>query len=113
MRVHAIAKHLRVSPQKVRLVADQIRGKNVAEAFDILEYDVQKSAPMVRKVLDSAVSNAETKWGADVDELKVAEVYVNDGKRLKRYRARARGRGSRIIKRMCHVTVAVSDNRDD
>ncbi len=113
MRVHAISKHLRVSPQKVRLVANQIRGKNVAEAFDILEYDIQKSAPMVRKVLDSAVSNAETKWGADVDELKVAEVYVNEGKRLKRYRARARGRGSRIIKRMSHVTVTVSDNRDD
>lgn len=113
MKAQAVARHLRVSPQKVRLVADQVRGKSVAEAFDILQYDVQKGAPLVRKVLDSAVANAETKWGADVDELKVDEIYVNEGTRLKRYRARARGRGSRILKRMCHVAVTVSDNLDD
>ncbi|MXW53896.1 MAG: 50S ribosomal protein L22 [Gammaproteobacteria bacterium] len=109
MRVRAIAKRLRVSPQKVRLIADQIRGKNVEQAFDILQYGVQKGAPLVRKVLDSAVANAETNWGADVDELKVEEVYVNEGVRLKRFRARARGRGARITKRTCHVTITVAD----
>ncbi len=113
MKSQAVAKRLRVSPQKVRLIANQIRGKGVAEAFDILQYDVQKGAPLVRKVLDSAVANAETNWGADVDELKVSEVYINEGLRLKRFRARARGRGARIVKRTCHVTVAVSDGRDD
>ena len=98
MKSQAVAKRLRVSPQKVRLIANQIRGKGVAEAFDILQYDVQKGAPLVRKVLDSAVANA---------------VYINEGLRLKRFRARARGRGARIVKRTCHVTVAVSDGRDD
>lgn len=109
MKSCAVAKRLRISPQKVRLIADQIRGKNVEQAFYILQYDVQKGAPLVRKVLDSAVANAETNWGADVDELKVAEIYVNEGVRLKRYRARARGRGARITKRTCHVTITVAD----
>ena len=113
MKSQAVAKRLRVSPQKVRLIADQVRGKAVAEAFDILEYDVQKGAPLVRKVLDSAVANAETNWSADVDTLRVAEIYVNEGLRLKRFRARARGRGARIVKRTCHVTVTVADDLDD
>ena len=113
MRVQAVAKNLRISPQKVRLVADQIRGQSVERAFDILEYDLQKGASMLRKVLDSAVANAETNLGADVDQLRVSEVYVNEGPRMKRFRARARGRGARIIKPMSQITLAVSDQLDD
>ena len=112
MKVRAVGKRLRISAQKVRLIANQVRGKNVQEAFDILQYDVQKGAPLVLKVLESAVSNAETNWGADVDELKIDEIYVDEGMRMRRFRARARGRGARIIKRTCHITVSVSDRLD-
>lgn len=113
MRVQAVAKGVRVSPQKARLVANQIRGRNIHEALSILEHDVQKSAKLVKKVLDSAVSNAEQNLDADIDELTICEIYVNEGFRMKRFRARARGRGNRIIKRTCQITVAVSDNLDE
>ncbi|MXW07248.1 MAG: 50S ribosomal protein L22 [Gammaproteobacteria bacterium] len=113
MRVQAVARGLRVSPQKARLVADQIRGRNIHEALSILEHDVQKSAKLVKKVLDSAVSNAEQNLDADIDELSISEIYVNEGFRMKRFRARARGRGNRILKRTCHITIAVSDHLDD
>ena len=113
MRVQAVARGLRVSPQKARLVADQIRGRNIQEALSFLEHDVQKSALFVKKVLNSAVSNAEQNFDADIDELSISEIYVNEGFRMKRFRARARGRGNRIIKRTCHITVAVSDRLDD
>ena len=112
MQVSATAKRLRVSPRKLRLVADQIRGKPVGDALNILVFDTQKGAPLVRKVLESAIANAENNEGADVDELSVSEIYVNEGVTMKRLRPRARGRADRILKRTAHVTVTVSDGFD-
>ena len=112
MQVSATAKRLRVSPRKLRLVANQIRGKAVEDALNILIFDTQKGAPMVRKVLESAIANAENNEGADVDELSVSEIYVNEGVTMKRLRPRARGRADRIFKRTAHVTVTVSDGFD-
>lgn len=112
MQVSATAKRLRVSPRKLRLVADQIRGKAVEDALNILVFDIQKGAPLVRKVLESAIANAENNEGADVDELSVSEIYVGEGTTMKRLRPRARGRADRIFKRTAHVTVTVSDGFD-
>ena len=109
MQVSATAKRLRISPQKARLVVDQVRGKQVGDALDILSFSTQKGATLVRKVLESAIANAENNEGADIDELKVHEVFVNEGVTMKRTRARARGRGARIFKRTSHVTVTVTD----
>ena len=110
MQVSATAKRLRVSPRKARLVADQVRGKAVSAAMDILIFSTQKSAPLMRKVLESAIANAENNEGADVDELMIAEVYVNEGITVKRVSPRARGRADRVFKRTCHVTVTVTDD---
>lgn len=112
MQVSATAKRLRVSPRKARLVVDQVRGKAVADAIDILSFSTQKSAPLVRKVLESAMANAENNEGADVDNLKISEIYVNEGITVKRIRPRARGRADRIFKRTCHVTVTLTDTVD-
>jgi large subunit ribosomal protein L22 len=109
MQVAATLKYARVSAQKCRLVADQIRGKSVAEALQILNFSSRSAARLLRKVLESAIANAEHNEGADVDELKVARVYVNGGPMMKRWRARAKGRGARILKRTSHITVAVAD----
>ena len=109
MEVSAIARRIRMSPQKVRLVVDQIRGKDVAQALDILAYSNKAAATPVRKVLESAIANAEHNEGADVDELKVSRVFVDEGMILKRIKPRAKGRADRIFKRTCHITVAVSD----
>lgn len=109
MEVSAIARRIRISPQKVRLVVDQIRGKDVAQALDILAYSNKAAATPVRKVLESAIANAEHNEGADVDELKVSRVFVDEGMILKRIKPRAKGRADRIFKRTCHITVAVSD----
>lgn len=109
MEVQAIARRIRMSPQKVRLVVDQIRGKDVAQALDILTYSNKAAATPVRKVLESAIANAEHNEGADVDELKVSRVFVDEGMILKRIKPRAKGRADRIFKRTCHITVAVSD----
>ncbi|MCC5870946.1 MAG: 50S ribosomal protein L22 [Gammaproteobacteria bacterium] len=109
MEVQAIARRIRMSPQKVRLVVDQIRGKDVAAALDILAYSNKAAATPVRKVLESAIANAEHNEGADVDELKVSRVFVDEGMILKRIKPRAKGRADRIFKRTCHITVAVSD----
>lgn len=110
MEVSATAKRLRVSPRKARLVADQVRGKAVSTAIDILSFSTQKSAPLVRKVLESAIANAENNEGADVDELMITEIYVNEGITVKRVSPRARGRADRVFKRTCHVTVTVTDD---
>ena len=112
MEVSATAKRLRVSPRKARLVVDQVRGKAVSDAIDILSFSTQKSAPLVRKVLESAMANAENNEGADVDDLKISEIYVNEGITVKRVRPRARGRADRIFKRTCHVTVTLTDTAD-
>ena len=110
--VSATAKRLRLSPQKARLVVDQIRGKPVSDALDILTFAPQKGADLVRKVLESAIANAENNEGADVDELKVSEAFVNAGVTMKRIRPRAKGRADRIFKRTCHITVTVGDDED-
>lgn len=107
MEAAAIYKNARISAQKVRLVADQIRGLSVEKANHLLRFSSKKAASILKKVLDSAIANAEHNLGADIDVLKIATVYVNEGPRLKRFRARARGRANRIIKPTCHVTVIV------
>ena len=109
MLVGATARKLPLSPQKARLVVDQIRGKSVDDALNTLSFGTQKGARLVRKVLESAIHNAEHNEGADIDELVIAEVYVNAGATLKRIRPRARGRADRVLKRSCHVTVTLTD----
>jgi len=99
----------RISAQKARLVADQIRGKPVDEALNLLAFSTKKAAGLVRKVLNSAIANAEHNEGADVDELRVSRICVDEGTTLKRIMPRAKGRADRISKRTCHITVMVAD----
>lgn len=110
--MEVIAKHryARISPQKVRLVADQIRGLPVEAALNALTFGTTKSAGLMKKVLESAIANAEHNEGADIDELKVSKVMVDAGPVMKRIQARAKGRANRIIKRTSHITVAVADS---
>ena len=110
MNVSAKLSYARTSAQKARLIADQIRGKSVDEAVDTLKFSTRKAAHIVRKVLESAIANAEHNEGADIDELKVSAVCVDEGPTYKRLRARARGRANRIFKRTSHITVTVSDD---
>ena len=109
MEVAARLKGARISAQKARLVADQVRGMPVEEALSLLEFSNKKAAHIVKKVLDSAIANAENNEGADVDELKVSTVFVDEGMTMKRLRPRAKGRADRILKRTCHITVKVAD----
>jgi large subunit ribosomal protein L22 len=109
MEVTAKHKGARVSAQKARLVVDQIRGKRVDEALNILAYSSKKSANLVKKVLDSAIANAEHNNGFDVDELMVSTVFVDEGMTMKRIKPRAKGRADRILKRSCHITVKVAE----
>lgn len=109
MRVSAQHKNARISAQKARLVADQIRGKDIAQALNILTFSPKKGAELIKKVLDSAVANAEHNEGADIDELKVVTVYIDKGPSLKRFQARAKGRGNRIEKQTCHINVIVGN----
>lgn len=99
----------RLSAQKARLVADQVRGKPVAEALNILAFSPKKAAVLVQKVLKSAIANAEENNGMDIDELRVSTIYVDEGMTLKRIRPRAKGRADRIMKRTCHITVKVAE----
>ena len=110
MEVSATAKRLSISAQKARLVADQVRGLPVADALDVLNFSTKKAAILMRKVVESAIANAENNEGADIDDLKVSEVFVNEGLTMKRIRPRAKGRADRILKRSSHITVTVSDN---
>jgi large subunit ribosomal protein L22 len=110
MQAKAILRNARISPQKARLVADQVRGMPVEKAEQLLAFSSKKAAHMVKKVLLSAVANAEHNDGADIDELKVATIMVDEGPILKRGRARAKGRGARIFKRTSHITVLVADS---
>jgi len=110
MEVLAKHRYAQISPQKVRLVADQIRGLSVAEAINILTYSPKKAAGLVKKVLESAMANAEHNEGADIDELVVAKVFVDEGPTMKRIMPRAKGRADRILKRSSHISVIVSDN---
>ncbi len=109
MEVSAKLRNARVSAQKCRLVADQIRGLPVDRALQWLTFSPKRSAALVKKVLESAIANAEHNEGADVDELKVSRIYVNEGPTYRRFRARAKGRANRILKRSSHITVAVGD----
>ena len=109
MEVSATLKQAHISAQKARLVADQVRGLPVEKALNLLMFSPKKAAAMVRKVLESALANAEHNEGADIDELKVSAIYVNEATTMKRFRARAKGRGTRILKRNSHITVTVGD----
>lgn len=109
MEVAATLSGVQISPQKVRLVADQIRGKSAEEALDILAFSKKKAAAIVLKLLNSAIANAEHNDGADVDELRISTIFVNEGRTLKRLKPRAKGRADRILKRACHITVKVAD----
>jgi large subunit ribosomal protein L22 len=109
MEVSASLRGTRLSAQKGRLVADQIRGLRVAAALDILAFSPKKGAGIIRKVLESAIANAEHNEGADIDTLKVKTICVDQGPALKRFAARAKGRGNRIVKPTCHISVTVGD----
>lgn len=108
-QVAAQLKYARISPQKARLVVDQIRGKSVESALELLQFSPKKAAELIYKVVSSAVANAEHNKGMDIDDLVVSEVYVDEAPTLKRNRARAKGRGTRILKRNSHITVKVKE----
>ncbi|VAW86128.1 LSU ribosomal protein L22p (L17e) [hydrothermal vent metagenome] len=109
--MEVIAKHrnARISAQKTRLVADQIRGLSVDSALQILMFSNKKAATIVKKVVESAIANAEHNDGADIDELKIVKIFVDEATTYKRIRPRAKGRANRILKRNCHITVAVAE----
>lgn len=109
VEVAAKLRGAKLSAQKARLVADQVRGKPVEEALDILAFSPKKGAALMKKVLESAIANAEHNEGADVDELRVSTVFVDEGMTMKRIKPRAKGRADRILKRSCHITVKVAD----
>ncbi len=109
MQAVAKLRYARLSAQKGRLVADQVRGLPVEQALDILTFSKKKGAELVKKVLDSAIANAENNEGADIDELRVSAICVDEGPTMKRIRARAKGRAARILKRTSHITVTVAD----
>ncbi|MFL0796032.1 MAG: 50S ribosomal protein L22 [Cellvibrionaceae bacterium] len=109
METAAKLRGARISAQKARLVADQIRGKAVEDALDILAFSTKKGADLVKKVLESAIANAEHNEGADIDELRVSTIFVDEGMTMKRIKPRAKGRADRILKRTCHITVKVAD----
>ncbi len=111
MQIAARLKYARISPQKCRLVADAVRGADVAQALRALGHMPQKAAGIVKKVLESAIANAENNHGADIDELKVTEIFIDEAPLFRRWRPRARGRVNRIIKRNSHITVRVGDEQ--
>lgn len=111
MEAMAKLKYAHLSAQKARLVADQIRGMSVERALQLLRFSQKKAATVVKKVLESAIANAEHNQGADIDELKVSVIQVDGGPMQKRMHARAKGRGSRILKRTSHITVTVADKK--
>ena len=113
MQVAAKLKHARISPQKCRLVADLVRGQPVGLALSTLRFTPKKGADLVLKVLESAIANAENNQSADIDELKVEVIMVDEAPTLKRFHARAKGRGNRIVKRNSHITVLVGDGKKD
>ncbi|UDG81095.1 50S ribosomal protein L22 [Candidatus Hartigia pinicola] len=112
MEILAIHRYARSSAQKFRLVADMIRGKKVSCALEILTYTNKKACSLVKKVLESAIANAEQNNGVDIDDLKVAKIFIDEGSTMKRIMPRAKGRADRIFKRTSHITVVVSDHGD-
>ena len=109
MEITAKLSNAPLSAQKARLVGDQIRGLPVEKALDVLKFSSKKAAMIIKKILESAIANAEHNESADIDELKVSTVYVNEGPTLKRVRPRAKGRANHILKRTCHITVKVAE----
>lgn len=109
MEVRAVSKYLRVSPNKARLVADLVRGKQVGEALTILKFTPKKSGRLINKTLRSAIANAENSKAIDVDTLFIKSILVDEGPRLKRWRPRAMGRATRILKRSSHITVVLAE----
>ena len=109
MKVTSTLRYARISPQKTRMIVDMIRGSDVLAAMRLVKFLPQKGAKIVSKVLDSAVANAENNLGLDIDGLKVSQAYVDEAPTFKRFRARARGRGTRILKRNSHITIELSD----
>jgi len=109
MEVAAKLRGVHISPQKVRLIADQVRGLSAEKALEALAFSPKKAAVLVKKVLESAIANAEHNEGANVDELSVSTIYVDQGSVFKRIQPRAKGRANRILKRTSHITVYVSD----
>ena len=107
--VSAVLRGARISAQKVRLVANQVRGKDAEKALDILQFSEKKGASILKKVLESAIANAEHNEGADVDELVISRIFVDKGATMKRIKPRAKGRADRILKRSCHITVEVGE----
>ncbi len=107
METTAIIRGVHISAQKARLVADMVRGKSVSHALNILTFTPKKAADIIKKALESAIANAEHNDGADIDELKVTTIYVDKGQSMKRFSARAKGRGNRIEKQTCHIVVKV------
>jgi large subunit ribosomal protein L22 len=112
MNARAQAKHVRQSPYKVRRVLDLVRGLPVDEARVVLDFTTRKAAPTIKKVLNSAIANAEHNFALDADELFVAEAYADEGPTLKRWRPRARGRATKIRKRTSHITIVVADQEE-
>ena len=110
MEVVARLKGARLSAQKARLVADQVRGRAVEEALELLTYSPKKGAVIIKKLLNSAIANAEHNEGADVDEFKISTICVDEGITMKRIKPRAKGRADRILKRSCHITITVADS---
>src|SRR5699024_2429776 len=113
METSAKLRFARISPQKARLVADQIRGMSVEAALETLRFSTKKAARIVHKLLESAVANAEHNEGADIDELRVATITVDEGPSIKRIKPRARGSADRILKRTSHVTIRVADRSEE
>ena len=113
MQTFAKFRYAHISPQKCRLIADVVRGKNVGLALSTLRFMPKKGAELVLKTLESAVANAEHNHGADIDELKISRIEIDEAPQQKRFAARAKGRGNRIIKRNSHITVSVSDGKKD
>jgi len=109
----ASARFVRIAPRKVRVVADQIRGKDVEEAQALLRFSPRGAAVTVLKLIESAAANAENNYDLDPEEMRISAISVNEGPTMRRYRARARGRATRIEKRTCHIDVALTPNLDD
>jgi large subunit ribosomal protein L22 len=109
MQTSAVLRGVRLSEQKGRLVADQVRGLPVDRALNLLAFSPKKGAVIIRKLLESAIANAEHNDGADIDELKISAIYVDRGPTMMRTRARAKGRGNRIVKPTCHILLTVGD----
>lgn len=113
MQVSATMKFARISPLKARIIANEVRGCHIEKAMDILKFSNKKASTLIRKVLASAIANAENNMAVDIDDLHIESIYVNEGSRLKRFHARARGRGNQILKRTSHITVTVADNSEE